>query len=362
MKKYIIAFGLFFLSLFLIDNVYATNVPFYGEDIEVPTNLWFFDGTTQLPTSLIYAKEGNQISTNSDSYKDYAFLSTANTFTVGPNKPLGILYQLPIGLAQDYLYSFTTYMCSTNSSSKSLSFADDTIRATNGFSLAQNNESIEFNYLNEVSSGSSSLPPRDLNYSSGILAFGRCYWNTYLLSPKNNVMYIRYNFRLNADVNGYVSVYGYKLQNLGLYNSTTVSEVKDEVLYLQEQQQQQHNEMKDTITNSDSSDATGDAGSFFEGFNTDTFGLTSIITAPLNLIQNITSKTCTPLNLQVPFVDKTMQLPCMSTIYQRHFGSFLTVYQTITFGIISYWVCIRVFALVKDFKNPDHDEIEVMDL
>lgn len=52
----------------------------------------------------------------------------------------------------------------------------------------------------------------------------------------------------------------------------------------------------------------------------------------------------------------------MGTIYSNHFGSFLSIYQMITFGIVAYWVCVRIFNLVKDFKNPDHDEIEVLDL
>lgn len=121
--------------------------------------------------------------------------------------------------------------------------------------------------------------------------------------------------------------------------------------------------LNDNLNDSDTSDATNEAGDFFSGFETDTFGLTSIITAPLNLIGSITSSSCSPLGLKVPFVENsTLNLPCMSTIYQKHFGSFLSVYQTITFGIIAYWVCVRVFALVKDFKNPDHDEIEVLDL
>lgn len=122
------------------------------------------------------------------------------------------------------------------------------------------------------------------------------------------------------------------------------------------------NDVNDTLNNSDISGATDDASSFFSGFTTNTFGLTSIITSPLNLINSLTSKTCTPLILQIPYVNMTMQLPCMSTIYNEHFSTFITIYQTITFGITSYWVCVRIFALVKDFKNPDHDEIEVMDL
>lgn len=122
------------------------------------------------------------------------------------------------------------------------------------------------------------------------------------------------------------------------------------------------NDLNDNITNSDSSNAKNDANNFFSNFQTDTFGLTSIITAPLNLISSLTSKTCSPLNLPLPFVNKSLPLPCLSTIYNEYFGSFLTIYQTITFGIVAYWVCVRIFNLVKDFKNPDHDEIEVMDL
>lgn len=118
-----------------------------------------------------------------------------------------------------------------------------------------------------------------------------------------------------------------------------------------------------TLKNDDVNDSTNKANEFFSGFTTDTFGLTSIITAPLELIASITSSTCSPLGLKVPFVEnKTLNLPCMSSIYSQHFGSFLTIYQTITFGIIAYWVCVRIFALVKDFKNPDTDKVEVLDL
>lgn len=122
------------------------------------------------------------------------------------------------------------------------------------------------------------------------------------------------------------------------------------------------NDLNDNLTDSDTTGATDSASDFFSGFTSNTFGLTSIITSPLNLIKSLTSKSCTPLNLTIPFVNKSLQLPCMSSIYSEHFSSFLTIYQTITFGITSYWICIRIFALVKDFKNPDRDEIEVMDL
>jgi len=121
-------------------------------------------------------------------------------------------------------------------------------------------------------------------------------------------------------------------------------------------------QQQDFMNDDDTSGSSSEAESFFEGFTTDTYGLTSIITAPLELIGNIAGSTCSPLQVPLPFVGTNLSLPCMSTIYKQYFGNFLTIYQTITFGIVAYWVCIRIFALVKDFKNPDHDEIEVMDL
>lgn len=123
------------------------------------------------------------------------------------------------------------------------------------------------------------------------------------------------------------------------------------------------NNLDNTINDSSIGSSANDGASFLNNFSTDTFGLTAIITAPLSLIQSITSSSCSTLNLPLPYLNnKYLTLPCMSSIYQQYFGTLFTLYQTITFGVIAYWVCIRIFNLVKDFKNPEHDEIEVMDL
>lgn len=116
------------------------------------------------------------------------------------------------------------------------------------------------------------------------------------------------------------------------------------------------------VNSADLSQTSPLLGNFFNDFSSNTFGLTSIITAPLSLIQSLSSTSCTPLNLPLPFVGGTLTLPCMYDFYSNTFGVLFTLYQTITFGIVAYWVSVRIFNMVKDFKNPDHDEIEVMDL
>lgn len=119
--------------------------------------------------------------------------------------------------------------------------------------------------------------------------------------------------------------------------------------------------LNDSLNNSDTSGANQDANNFFNNFENNDFGLSDIITLPLTTIQSITSKSCTPLSLTLPFVNKTFELPCMNTIYSK-FEPFYSIYQTITFGVISYWVCVQIYAMVKGFKDPTSDEIEVMDL
>lgn len=148
-------------------------------------------------------------------------------------------------------------------------------------------------------------------------------------------------------------------------DSSVNQQIKENTEKQLEEQKKQLEEQKktnETLKDDDTQGAQDSAGGFFNDFTTDTHGLTAIITAPLSLISKITSTSCSPLVLPLPYVDKDLTLPCMGDIYSSFFGSFLSIYQVITFGVVAYWVCVRIFNLVKDFKNPDHDEIEVLDL
>lgn len=145
------------------------------------------------------------------------------------------------------------------------------------------------------------------------------------------------------------------IDNSGLATASDVHSVMSAV-------KETEKNINDTLKDDNTQQAQDSAGGFFNNFTTDTHGLTAIITAPLSLISKITSASCSPLVIPLPYVDKDLTLPCMGAIYSQYFGSFLSIYQVITFGIVAYWVCVRIFNLVKDFKNPDHDEIEVLDL
>lgn len=119
------------------------------------------------------------------------------------------------------------------------------------------------------------------------------------------------------------------------------------------------NGVNDTLKNDNVNSNTGN--NFFSNFKSDNHGLSGIITAPLRLINSITSSTCSSLSLPLPFVKQNAVLPCMSTVYNQ-FPTFYNLWQLITTGIVSYWVIVRIFGHIKGMQNPNDDRIEVFEL
>lgn len=202
--------------------------------------------------------------------------------------------------------------------------------------------------------------------------WNNCYAFSTIFSPGVNGTYINLRLKSTSKIKGYYALVGFKSESLGLYSGEVQSIVQnsgfatassiEEVKTATNEVKQEIQSTNNTLNNDNVDESLTEADGFFNGFTTNTHGLTGIITAPLNAIQSLTSKTCSPLVLPIPFVDKDLTLPCMRKIYTDNFGGFMNLYDVIIIGIVSYWVLVRIFTLVKDFKNPDHDEIEVVDL
>lgn len=105
-----------------------------------------------------------------------------------------------------------------------------------------------------------------------------------------------------------------------------------------------------------------DKSSFFTGFTDNSHGLTGIITLPLSTIQSITNTSCVALSIPIPFTNESVSLPCMTEVYQNYVPTVFSIWQVVSFGIISYFICIDIFKMVKGFKDPNEDKVEVLDL
>lgn len=98
-------------------------------------------------------------------------------------------------------------------------------------------------------------------------------------------------------------------------------------------------------------------------FTINSNGLESVVTAPLVFITQITTNSCQPVTLPLPFLDSNMELPCMTTIYQDKFPTLLALYQSIVIGIVSYWTIISYLRYFKTAHEiHKNDTIEVFDL
>lgn len=118
--------------------------------------------------------------------------------------------------------------------------------------------------------------------------------------------------------------------------------------------------INDSITDSNIDSDTGTG--FFDDFTSQDFGLSQIITIPLNTIQSLTSKSCTSLQVPIPFTNSNVSLPCMTEIYEDNFSSIYDLWKTVSFGIVAYLIAIDIFHIVKGFKDPESDKVEVLDL
>lgn len=108
---------------------------------------------------------------------------------------------------------------------------------------------------------------------------------------------------------------------------------------------------------------TSGSSAFFQ-FDTNTFGLTSILTAPITILNNLAGAeyTCSTVNLPLPYMSDDLELPCMNAYYTTYLGDLYTLWQTVINGIVSYFVIVGILRMVKDAKDPQKDKIEVLAL
>lgn len=79
----------------------------------------------------------------------------------------------------------------------------------------------------------------------------------------------------------------------------------------------------------------------------------SILNLPLNMLSSLNvslSKSCTPLDLTIPFVNKTFQIPCISTLYDQisGFNTLWTWIGTIVSVLMLYTYLLRLYKWVDD--------------
>lgn len=267
-------------------------------------------------------------------------------------------------------YSMQFYMC-TN-----FGFPGDREKikfVLNGGTTAYNalDSTSRYSYQNTNISYLSDMPSSNTPTGS----YTDCVMASSIVVPTDDLQWFNwelYNKGINFD-NARFYIFGLSINDLGISSNEIENIVKnsgfatassvEEVKTATDEIKNESKKTNDTINDDDTSGASSNANSFFNDFEENNHGLSGVISAPLIYIKSLLSSTCTPISLTFPFVENyTLTLPCMSSFYTENFGAFFTIYQTIVTGLITYWVCIKIFFMIKGFQNPESDKVEVINL
>ena len=130
------------------------------------------------------------------------------------------------------------------------------------------------------------------------------------------------------------------------------------------------NEKLDNINNSiNNNNVDGGVGSdFFNDFSSqDNGGISGIISKPLVLINALLSNnnSCSALTFGIKFpniANKNVSLPSGCILWNSVPNNVVNIYQIFVVGFCSYYLLKRLFKDVEDLKNPEKDNVEVIDL
>lgn len=374
MKKYIIAFGLFCLSLFLIDNAYASATTKWAD----------FNGTIKRPEVIFGNFCTSATSCNGTSMPGYqrddpwswtfsSFDTPTNGYVLGFNTS-------PI-MRSNSIYSATIYLCHNNSATWEL----DDIRTGNVQSQVKNGtyKSVVYLTTGNVISG----VPAELSTEFTTCQYIQAIFRVVDVSGQ----YIGFKLDHSKGITTADSFYGYSLDYLGLAGQLTTNdiqnvidssnlakassieevkkaqeEIKTELKNTQdsidkqtEQQNKNHKETMDTITSEDAPDSSqyGNVAGWLPAGTIDT-----LINLPLSMltsINNSATATCSPY--QLPFINNTtLTLPCIGN-YLENLDGFGTVISSIDLLMSVFLLYKLLMSLYKDIqkhldlKNTDSD-------
>ena len=119
-------------------------------------------------------------------------------------------------------------------------------------------------------------------------------------------------------------------------------------------------DLNQSINDDNVSGATSTGNDFFDNFtDSDNGGISGIITAPLNAINAMLNGTCQPLS--TTYKGKTISLQCGTDMWNK-LSAIRDFLNLVLGGLLCYRICLKIFHIVQNLKNPDNDKVEVMNL
>lgn len=289
-----------------------------------------------------------------ESGNNWNFFHPEKAHTIASN---GLMYSFYSGTSfkTGYLYNLQYYACS------SARVNYDTVNTTLflGSNATQNAQRINnISYQTSSVTGLSSYPSE-----SSTTKFNYCHQVNVLFVPSSDSLQwlgMRYTAK-ESSFSTYLYEFGYNINELGLYTDTIRAIIENSNGNVKEAVDKVAEETKktnDSINNTDITGANENANGFFNNFEDNDFGLSSIITAPLRAINAMLNDTC--IAPGATYKGQSFSLPCGSMLWSREggqdFRNFLNIFYG---GFLAYFVIRSLFLDIEKLKNPNNDKVEV---
>lgn len=253
-----------------------------------------------------------------------------------------------------YAQTGSYYYCSIdNSHNGYLTTPDGYLVSNNGLNQGTLYMSANLHYL--IDNVDYYVP---CSLDTGIDYIWYCPFNKSYGQPKSFDFQIRNggfeSLTYNISLNGFKYYYNYDITEITIEQQQTNTNLQ----YIYQYQQ-------DDSTTGATTQVSGDFTQLAQDFNTQLSGvndLTQLVLLPISLFMDLSTDNCQPLHLQIPYVNMSVDLPCMKAVFNQYFNGLYSIFTTIMSAVICYWVAIKTGALVKEIVDCDNDRIEVVDL
>lgn len=313
-----------------------------------------------------------------DTNYDYIGIQLNNSeFVYSEN--ISLSGSVPTGYCDEYGYIDQVYVCPGGDCSSSVAFKEIICKhyttpsgSSASLSGSINNQGDVYHYYALMTAPNGNLYP--CHFSSDFEEVIFC-------PTKNNGNAITMTgLRFYISNKAYTSLnYYITLDNIKSYYNNDSTDIVNGLSAINTTQQQtntyiqqQNTYITDTTTTASQNQATtslsGISSTFddaLNGWGGEWSSLTHIILEPINVILYAfdSETTCSPIVLNVPYMtDKQITLPCMSSIYNTYFGTFMATFIMIMAGMYCYRTVIYVIRTLKEVLDAENDKIEVIDL
>lgn len=366
LKKFLIPFLLCsILTFYFIPNTYAATIWNWtdGEQLKQSSELYIARCTGQkscydiTTNSFDYSSETgwfHQTGTTYDIRTEYQFYST-NDISFSANDYGVLVYFRPDqALQQNYMYSLTYYLCSNGNSQ---------LQSIGAFTGKNLNQIMWEDYpVITLINGTYSAENRPFNNSLEPI-FNTCTKYMYTFTSTSTRNYIGIKLNSTTATTQSISFLGYNLVNLGFTDyakQEALQEIQDSVNSTNQELDGVKDEIGQTNDKLDNINDTLTDTSLNTGNLENSAGwlppgpVDSILNLPLSLYQNLLdtlqtgSRSCPALNINLPYVDEVLTIPCLSDIFSRINGLnvFWTWVGTIAGAFILFNYLINLYKWV----------------